>query len=112
MKPNGGDDKPPAAVKKTLGLDLADINDDLRRKYRIKDNVNGAVVTAVEQNSPAAEKQLKPGDTIVEINQSTVTNAADVQKRVDQLKQEGRKSALFLVANADGDTRFVALTLQ
>jgi serine protease Do len=112
VKPNGGDDKPPAAIKKTLGLDLADNNDDLRRKYRIKDNVNGAVVTAVEQNSPAAEKQLKPGDTIVEINQSTVTSAADVQKRVDQLKQEGRKSALFLVANADGDTRFVALTLQ
>jgi serine protease Do len=112
VKPNGADDKPSAAVKKTLGLDLADINDDLRRKYRIKDNVNGAVVTAVEQNSPAAEKQLKPGDTIVEINQATVTNAADVQKRVDQLKQEGRKSALFLVANADGDTRFVALSLQ
>ena len=100
------------AAKKALGLDLADINDDLRRKYNIKDNVKGAVVTAVEQNSAAAEKQMKPGDTIVEIYQVAVASAADVQKRVDQLKKEGRKSALFLVANKDGETRFVALNLQ
>ena len=37
---------------------------------------------------------------------------ADVQKRIDQLKKDGRKSALLLVANADGDLRFVALSLQ
>ncbi len=102
----------PTAIKKALGLDLADINDDLRKKYNIKDNVKGAVVTAVEQNSSAAEKQMKPGDTIVEISQVAVAGAADVQKRVDQLKNEGRRSALFLVANKDGETRFVALNLQ
>jgi serine protease Do len=109
---NGPAEEKPAAVKKALGLDLADINDDLRKKYDIKDNVKGAVVTAVEQNSSAAEKQMKPGDTIVEISQVAVASAADVQKRVDQLKKEGRKSALFLVANKDGETRFVALNLQ
>ncbi|HET7680624.1 MAG TPA: Do family serine endopeptidase [Xanthobacteraceae bacterium] len=109
---NGPAEEKPAAVKKALGLDLADINDDLRRKYNIKDNVKGAVVTAVEQNSSAAEKQMKPGDTIVEISQVAVVSAADVQRRVDQLKKEGRKSALFLVANKDGETRFVALNLQ
>jgi serine protease Do len=109
---NGPAEEKPGAVKKALGLDLADINDDLRKKYDIKDNVKGAVVTAVEQNSFAAEKQMKPGDTIVEISQVAVASAADVQKRVDQLKKEGRKSALFLVANKDGETRFVALNLQ
>ena len=74
--------------------------------------MKGAVVTAVEQNSSAAEKQMKPGDTIVEISQVAVASAGDVQKRLDQLKKEGRKSALFLVANKDGETRFVALNLQ
>jgi serine protease Do len=111
IKPTTPEDKS-ATVKKALGLDLADINDDLRRRYNIKDTVKGAVVTAVEQNSPAAEKSLRPGDTIVEISQVTVENAGDVQKRVEQLKKEGRRSALFLVASADGETRFVALNLQ
>jgi serine protease Do len=31
---------------------------------------------------------------------------------VEQLRKEGRRSVLFLVANADGELRFVALSLQ
>jgi serine protease Do len=98
--------------KKTLGLDLANINDDLRRRYKIKDSVKGAVITAIEPNSAAADKQLKAGDTIVEISQVPVASAVDVEKRVEELKKEGRRSALFLVSNAEGETRFVALNLQ
>ena len=41
-----------------------------------------------------------------------VASAADVQKRIDQLKKDGKKTALLLVANTEGDVRFVALTLQ
>ncbi len=36
----------------------------------------------------------------------------DVQKRIDALKKDGRKSALFLLANKDGDLRFVAVKLD
>ena len=33
-------------------------------------------------------------------------------KRLDALKKEGKKSALLLVANAQGDVRFVAMTIE
>ena len=99
-------------VKKTLGLDLANLSDDLRKRHKIKDSVKGVVVTAVEPGSAAAEKRLSAGDVIVEVAQEAVTSAEAVQKRVDQLKKEGRKSALLLVANTEGELRFVALSLQ
>ena len=57
-------------------------------------------------------KRLSAGDVIVEVAQEAVSDPTDVQKRIDQLKKDGRKSALFLVANADGELRFVALSLQ
>jgi serine protease Do len=41
-----------------------------------------------------------------------VTNTADVKKRVDQIKKDGRKSVLLMVANADGELRFVPLLVQ
>ena len=41
-----------------------------------------------------------------------MTNAADIKKRVDQLKKDGKKSVLLLVANGDGELRFVALSVQ
>jgi serine protease Do len=41
-----------------------------------------------------------------------VSTAADVKKRIDQIKKDGRKSVLLTVANSDGEVRFVALGLQ
>ena len=103
-------DKP--VVQKALGLNLANMSDDLRKKYKIKDGVKGVVIVEVDANSPAAEKRLTAGDVIVKVTDEEVANAADVQKRIDQLKKDGKKTALLLVANAEGDVRFVALALQ
>ena len=63
-------------------------------------------------NSPAAEKRLAPGMVIVEVQQQPVANAAELQKRIDKLKKDGKKSVLLLVVSPDGDLSFVALSLQ
>ena len=54
----------------------------------------------------------RAGDVIVEVAQEAVSSGADIQKRVDQLKKDGKKSVLLLVANGDGELRFVALSVQ
>src|ERR1700687_2778026 len=99
-------------TQKALGLDLATLSKDLRTRYKIKDSVKGVIITNVDGTSDAAEKRLSPGEVIVEVAQEAVSNAADVKKRVDQLKKDGKKSVLLLVSNADGELRFVALSVQ
>jgi serine protease Do len=99
-------------TQKALGLDLATLSKDLRTRYKIKDSVKGVIITSVDGTSDAAEKRLSAGEVIVEVAQEAVANAADVKKRVDQLKKDGKKSVLLLVANADGELRFVALSVQ
>ncbi|NVO12673.1 MAG: Do family serine endopeptidase [Rhodoplanes sp.] len=112
-KKGSGAPEEKSVVQSTLGLALANLNDDLRKRYKIKDTVKaGVVITGIDSKSAAAEKRLAAGDVIVEISQEAVETAPDVQKRIDQLKKDGRKSALLLVAGADGDLRFVALSLQ
>ncbi|OAF18014.1 MULTISPECIES: Do family serine endopeptidase [Bradyrhizobium] len=108
------DEPPPEkpVTQKALGLDLATLSKDLRTRYKIKDSVKGVVVTNVDANSDAAEKRLSAGDVIVEVAQEAVASGADVQKRVDQLKKDGKKSVLLLVSNGDGELRFVALSVQ
>jgi serine protease Do len=107
-------DAPPdkSVVKKTLGIELANISDDLRKRYKIKDTVNGVVITGIDASSPASDKRLSAGDVIVEIAQEAVSTADEFQAKIDKLKKDGRKSALLLVAGADGELRFVALPLQ
>src|SRR5450755_5090485 len=99
-------------TQKALGLYLATLSKDLRTRYKIKDSVKGVIITNVDGTSDAAEKRLSPGEVIVEVAQEAVSNAADVKKRIDQLKKDGKKSVLLLVANGEGELRFVALSVQ
>jgi serine protease Do len=99
-------------TQKALGLDLATLSKDLRTKYKIKDSVKGVLITGVDGTSDAAEKRLSAGDVIVEVAQEAVASAADIKKRLEQLKKDGKKSVLLLVSNADGELRFVALGVQ
>jgi serine protease Do len=99
-------------TQKALGLDLAALSKDLRTKYKIKESVKGVIITGVDNGSDAAEKRLSAGDVIVEVAQEAVANAGDIKKRVEQLKKDGKKSVLLLVANGEGELRFVALGVQ
>ena len=109
-KKNGMEDK--TVVKKALGLDLANLTDALRKKHKIKDKVKGVLITGVDANSPAAEKRLTPGMVIAEVQQQAVSTADELQKRIDQLKKDGKKAVVLLVVSPDGDPSFVAIGLQ
>ncbi len=103
-----------SVVQKTLGLELSSLSDDVRKQFKIGDSIKGVVVTGVDPNIAASEpdKRLTPGDVIVEVQYQAVGTPTDLQKRVDDLKSQGKKIAVLLVSNPDGETRFVALNLQ
>jgi serine protease Do len=101
-----------SVVQKSLGLQLSNMTDEVRKKFKIKDTIKGVVITSVDAASVAADKRLTAGSTIVAIEQEQMAAAADVQKKVDALKKAGKKTALLLVATAEGDMLFVALPIE
>jgi serine protease Do len=99
-------------VEKALGMEFSSLTDDLRQKFAIKNNVaGGVVITGVDPDSAAADKHVQAGDVVMEINQEPVKEPADIAKKLQVLKGAGKKSALLLVANGQGEVRFVALGL-
>ena len=102
----------PEATAKALGLTLSLLDDAARKTFKLRDGLKGVLVTGVEANSPAADKGLRPGDVIEEVNQQAVEKPADVASQIAALKKQGKKSALLLVGNGGGDVRFVALALN
>jgi serine protease Do len=100
------------ATTTVLGMELAGVSDQLRRRFNLREGVRGVVVTRVEANSNAADKRLVPGDVILEVGQEPVSAPADVTRRVDQLRRDGRRAALLQVQNAQGEVRFVAVTIN
>jgi serine protease Do len=92
-----------------LGLSIAPLTEELRSQFRIGKSVEGVVITDVEANSPAAKKDVKPGDVIVEVTQERVTDPGEVVARVAAVKKSGRKSVLLLISDSKGGLRFVAV---
>jgi serine protease Do len=92
-----------------LGLTIAPLTDDLREKYAISDKIDGVVITDVESDSPAARKNVKAGDVIVEVTQEEVHQPHDVIDRLRAVKRSGRGRVLLLLSDAKGELRFVAV---
>jgi serine protease Do len=86
-----------------LGLEIADLDDDLRQQFGLRD-AKGAVVADVEPGSPAGDAGVRPGDLLVEIDRKPVATAADAER---QLASSG-ESVLLLVRRGDG-TIYVVL---
>jgi serine protease Do len=100
-----------SAERTLIGVKLAALNDELRRKYGLDGKVNGVVVLEVDPASPAAQKGVKAGDVIVEVGQDPVTSIDEVAKTIDKVKKAGRKAVLLRLEDGKGDLRFVAVPI-
>jgi serine protease Do len=107
--------KPADVAKPTdisgLGLKVAPVSQDLKDKFQLQDGQKGVVITDVAPNTPAAERGLKPGDVIMEVQQGEVASPGDVQKQVDAARNADRKFVLMLIQR-EGGVQYVPLSLS
>jgi len=94
----------------SLGMKLSPLSDEIRERFSISTET-GAVVTEVVPSSAAAEKGLRAGDVIIEVNQEAVTTPGDVARRVQEIEDRKGRSVLLLVVRGD-DRLFVAVRLK
>lgn len=59
-----------------LGVNISDVSEDMSSFY---DNNYGALVTGVEDNSPAAKAGLKRGDLIISVNGKKIEGASELK---------------------------------
>lgn len=108
--------EPPAAQlpasDTVLGMKLAELDTDRRQSFGIAENVKGVVITEVQPNSPAAERRVEVGEVIVELGQEAMETPEDVTSRVTELKADGRRNALLMIANKSGELRFVTVRME
>jgi serine protease Do len=102
---------PAASAVETLGMELSPITPELRSQFEINEKTKGVVITKVDDGSPAAERGLRPGEVIVEINQEQVSNPQQVANKVKEAKTQGRRGVLVMV-DRQGEQRFVGLSVD
>jgi len=91
-----------------IGIGITDVTPENAKFFDLTD-ANGAVVSQVELNSPAAKAGLKTGDVVTELNGKKVTDASDLQVAVGQMKPG---STIKLDVLRDGKSMTVPVTLE
>jgi serine protease Do len=95
----------------SLGLTLAPLDNDMRERLGLEASAEGLMVVGVDQASEAFTKGLREGDLITEAGQQKVVRLQDLEDRISEAKDAGRKSILLLIRRG-GDPRFVALSIE
>jgi len=68
------------------GVTVTDLDPQTRQQLKIPDDVAGALVTNVKEDTNAGDAGLQKNDIIVEVNQQAVNNSADAIKLCTQAK--------------------------
>ena len=89
-----------------LGLRLAPITTELRERFDVPGDVDGALVVDIEPGSHAARDGIQRGDVILQADGKWVTEPADVAKAVRAADATDQEKLLLLV-NRQGDQHFV-----
>jgi serine protease Do len=87
-----------------LGLTVQTLTPELAEQFDAKAG-EGVVVTAVTPGSIAAQAGIRPGAIIVQVNQSSISSAAEFKRVVG----ESRDNRVLLLVQMDNHQRFIVL---
>ena len=94
-----------------LGMSVTALTPEMAAELGAPRDARGLAITGVDAEGPAAEKGLAAGDIITEVNQQPVASVAELEARVEEAREAGRRSVLMLIRRA-GEPLFVALSLE
>jgi serine protease Do len=95
-------------AESSFGMTLQEITPELAQQYDLSET-RGLLIVNVENNSLAAEADLRSGDIILEVDQTPVNRLAAFISIIRRYKKGD--TVLFLI-NREGATLFVTLTIS
>jgi serine protease Do len=76
-----------------LGVSTSDVSDDMSSFY---DNTFGALITSVEDNTPASKAGFKRGDLIISVNGKDIKSASDLKNTIGSYAPSREVNIKFL----------------
>lgn len=89
-----------------LGVTVANLTEEVRRRLNIESGVSGVVITEVRPGGLAASVGLEPGDLILKIDNEEIKNVEDFRNAISR---ERLQAGVRIQVMRDGVRRFIFL---
>ncbi|KAA3620144.1 MAG: DegQ family serine endoprotease [Calditrichaeota bacterium] len=92
-----------------LGIEVADLTNDLMRRYNLKDGDEGVLITNIDRNSDAWQERLRAGDLILSVNKKRVDSVREFNKIIAEFE---KGDTILLRCKRDTRRFFSAITVK
>ena len=111
MKEGKSSDATPRKSELVLGMQLTPLDQQERDRLSLPAGSKGVVVDGIDREGEAAKRGIRPGDIILEVNQTAVDSSDAVNAAIKAAKHAGRDFALVRVVR-EKDAFFVTVSVK
>jgi len=104
----GSSDESQSAV---IGAQLQELDDELRERLRVDEDLDGVAVVGVDDDGLAAQNGLRRGDVILRVSNKKVDSPDEVNELVQDAIDADKKQIALLVQRGGGG-RFIPFALE
>jgi serine protease Do len=97
-------------LEETLGFQVEDLTENIRRQLNLDETVEGVVVSNIQQGARAYRQGLRRGDIITQIQNQPIPNSEEFYSVVSGMKSAGQ-DVMLLRVNRQGTSIFIAVEL-
>ena len=104
--------KPQEQKLSSLGIDIRNINDnDAKNRSKLR-NKSGVIIKKIDPNGPMSLLAVRPGDAIVALQNTSIKNVRDFEKKLKKQINSGRKSILLTIIDLQNSTRYIGVKIK
>ena len=85
-------------IAERIGFEVTELTDELSDRFEFGD-LDGVVISAVDNGSEADRKGLRAGMLILEVNRETVDSVRNFNKLMEDVAEEGKSTVLLYVTD-------------
>jgi serine protease Do len=97
-------------LRESLGFTVDNLTENIRRQLNLSENIEGVVVSNIQQNTRAYSQGLRRFDVITQVQNQPVPSESEFYSVVSGLQQAGQDVILMRV-NRQATSLFIALEL-
>lgn len=84
-------------INSKIGITAKDLNQNIRKKLNISDDINGVMITAIQNNIILENDILHKGDVVVQINEMITKTKKSFNSAIQVIDKKKYKSAIFYI---------------
>lgn len=97
---------------KSLGIDVRDIEEDDRKMRNKLEKKTGVIIKKIDPNGAMALLPIRPGDAIISLQNNSIKNVKDFDKKLNKIIKSGKKTILLTIIDIQNTTRYIGVKIK